>query len=69
MSDDFGHMNLISEPFLERIVRGERLSEDQQRRQRYFRPKPIKKDPSDTPADDIEKTDDSTSSQHIDLRI
>ena len=69
MSDDFGHINLISEPFLERIVREERLGGDKQQRQRYFRPKPIKKDSSNTPADDIEKTDDSTSSQHIDLRI
>ena len=69
MSDDFGHINLISEPFLERIVREERLSGDQQRRHRYFRPKPIKKEPSNTPSDGIEKTDDSTSSQHIDLRI
>jgi hypothetical protein len=69
MSDDFGHMNLISEPFLERIEREERLSGDQQRRHRYFRPKPIKKEHPNTPSDGIDKTDDSTSSQHIDLRI
>ena len=69
MSDDFGHINLVSEPFLEIIMREERLGGDQQRRHRYFRPKPIKKDPPNTPSEDIEKTDDSTSSQHIDLRI
>jgi hypothetical protein len=69
MSDDFGHMNFIAAPFLERIVREDRLNGDQQRRHRYFRPKPIKKELSNTPSNDIEKTDDSTSSKHIDLRI
>jgi hypothetical protein len=69
MSDDFGHIDFLSAPFLERITREERLREDHPRKRRYIPPKPVKKDPSDSPSDGMEKTDDSTSSQHIDLRI
>lgn len=69
MSDDFGLLNTVAVPFLDRISREERLNGDQPRRQRYFKPKPAKKESPGEPPDDIAKTDDSTSSQHIDLRI
>lgn len=69
MSDDFGLFNNIAVPFLERIAREDRLSGDQPRRQRYLKPKPAKKDSSSEPPEDMEKTDDSASSLHIDLRI
>jgi hypothetical protein len=69
MSDDFGLLNLASSPFLERIVREDRLNGDQPRRTRYQKPKSARKDPESPPSEDDPKTDDSTSSLHIDLRI
>ncbi len=69
MSDDFGLVNLVGSPFLERIVREERLNGDQPRKPRYLKSKAAQKDPESTPPENAQKTDDSTSSQHIDLRI
>ena len=69
MSDDFGLLNLVVSPFLERVAREERLGGDQPRRQKLVKPKPTPKDPDNAPSEDAQKTDDSTSSQHIDLRI
>lgn len=69
MSDDFGLLNLVVSPFLERIGREERLSGDQPRKPKNQKSKPAKKDPDSTPSDGAQKTDDSLSSQHIDLRI
>ena len=69
MSDDFGLLNLVVSPFLERIGSEERISGDQPRKPRNLKPKPAKKDPESAPSDANQKTDDSTSSQHIDLRI
>ena len=68
MSDDFGLLNLVVSPFLERIGREERLGGDQPRKPKNLKPKPAKKDIDDT-APETQKTDDSISSQHIDLRI
>ena len=69
MSDDFGLVNLVVSPFLERIGREERLSGDQPRRPKNLKSKPAPKDAGSTPPDPTPKTDDSISSQHIDLRI
>ena len=69
MSDDFGLLNPVASTYLERIAREERLIEDQPRKPRNMRSRPAKKNPDSTPTEDIEQTDDSTSSQHIDLRI
>jgi len=69
MSDDFGLLNLVVSPFLERIGREERLGGDQPRKPRNSKSKQARKDPDSTPSDDTQKTDDSMSSKHIDLRI
>ena len=69
MSDDLGLVNLIASPFLERVAREERLNGDQPRRERLLRNRAAKKDPDSVPSEDEQQTDDSTSSQHIDLRI
>jgi len=69
MSDDFGLLNLVVSPFLERVGREERLSGDQPRKQKNLKSKPAEKDPDSTAPDTTTKTDDSISSQHIDLRI
>jgi hypothetical protein len=69
MSEDFGLLNPVASTYLERIAREERLIDDQPRRPRNPRSKQAKKDPDSTPSEDIQQTDDSTSSQHIDLRI
>jgi len=69
MSDDFGLLNLVVSPFLERIGREERLGGDQPRKPRNLKSKQARKDPDSTPSDDTQKTDDSMSSKHIDLRI
>jgi hypothetical protein len=69
MSDDFGPIIPVVSPLLERIGKEERLSGDHPRRAKYLKLKAAKKDPSSTPSDDTEKTDDSMPSLHIDLRI
>lgn len=69
MSDDFGLLNIVVSPFLERIGREERLGGDHPRRPRTVKPKEARKDKDSTHSDTTEKTDDSISSQHIDLRI
>jgi hypothetical protein len=69
MSEDFGLLNLVVSPFLEKVTREERLGKDQPRRPRILKPKTAHKDPDSTPSEDTQQTDDSTSSQHIDLRI
>jgi hypothetical protein len=68
MSDDFGLLTSMTSPLLSRIEREERLKGDQPRKQPLYKPKPAKKD-SDSPSEDEEKTDGSTSSKRIDLRI
>jgi hypothetical protein len=69
MSDDFGLLNIVGSPFLERVVREERLGGDQPNRPRIVKPKAAKKDPNLAPNDETQKDDDSMSSTHIDLRI
>ena len=69
MSNDFGLLNLVVSPFLKRIGREERLSGDQPRKPKLPRAKPAKKDSVREEPDTTQKTDDSVSSLHIDLRI
>ena len=69
MSDDFGLLNPVASTYLDRIAREERLIEDQPRKPRNPKSKIAKKNPDSEPLDDIQQTDDSASSQHIDLRI
>ena len=69
MSDDFGLLNLVVSPFLERVGREERLSGDQPRKPKNLKSKPAKKDAEGELSETTQKTDDSISSQHIDLRI
>ncbi len=69
MSDDFGAIIPGVSPLLERIGKEERLSGDHPRGARYLKSKKAQKDCDGTPSDDTEKTDDSISSLHVDLRI
>jgi hypothetical protein len=69
MSDDFGLLNIVGSPFLERITREERLGGDHPHKPKLLKTRTAKKGPDSDPSEDAQKTDDSTSSQHIDLRI
>jgi hypothetical protein len=69
MSDDFGLLNLVVSPFLERVAREERLGGDQPRKQRNLKTKLAQKTEDSTPPDGSEEADGSMSSNHIDLRI
>jgi hypothetical protein len=69
MSDDFGLLNLVVSPFLERVTREERLTGDQPRKPRTLKPKQAKKEPDSTPSEGSQQADESMSPQHIDLRI
>jgi hypothetical protein len=69
MSNDFGLLNLVGSPFLERIVREERLGGDQPNKPRNLKPKVAKKSADGAPPDEPQKDDDSMSPTHIDLRI
>ena len=68
MSDDFGLLNLVVSPFLERVGREEQLN-DQPRKQRNAKQALAKKTEDSTPPDGSEEAEDSMSSNHIDLRI
>jgi hypothetical protein len=68
MSDDFGLLNLVVSPYLERIGREERLG-DQQRKPKNLKSKSDKKNQDSDPPEGDQNNDDSTSSNHIDLRI
>jgi len=70
MSEDFGLLNIVVSPFLERVGREERLGGDQPRKPKNLKPRHAKKDIVDSTAPETtEKADDSISSMHIDLRI
>jgi hypothetical protein len=69
MSDDFGLLNVVVSPFLERVAREEPLGSDQPRKQRNIKSKSALKTEDSTPPDSQEETDGSMSSNHIDLRI
>ena len=68
MSDDFGLINLVVSPFLERIGREERLG-DQLRKPKNLKAKPVEKKQDSAPPEGDQNENDSMSSQHIDLRI
>jgi hypothetical protein len=68
MSDDFGLLNLVVSPFLERIGREERLG-DQLRKPKNLKSKPDQNKQDNAPPEGDQNDDDSMSSQHIDLRI
>jgi hypothetical protein len=68
MSDDFGLLNLVVSPFLERIGREERLG-DQLRKPKNLKSRLDQKKQDSTPPEGDHNDDDSMSSQHIDLRI
>ena len=68
MSDDFGLLNLVVSPILERVAQEDRLQGDQQRKQRAFS-KSAKKPVDSVPSETTEGANDSMSSNLIDLRI
>ena len=69
MSNDFGLLNVVVSPFLERITREERLGKEQPRNPKLLKPKPAPKDEDGKPAEEAENPEESMSSQHVDLRI
>jgi hypothetical protein len=69
MSDDFGLLNPVVSPFLERVAREERLGGDQPRKQRTIKPRSAQKTEDSASPDETEGADNSMSSNHIDLRI
>jgi hypothetical protein len=69
VSYDFGLLNLVVSPFLEKIGREERLSGDPPRKDKNVKWKQHKKSPDSSEPETNQKTDDSESSPHIDLRI
>jgi hypothetical protein len=69
MSDEFGLLNLVVSPILERVVKEDRLSGDQPRKQRNLKSKLAGKTEDSSPSNETEGTNDSMSSNHIDLRI
>jgi hypothetical protein len=70
MADEFGIVNPVTSPFLERIVKEERLNRDNPRRQGESKSKPSNEEkPEDLTADETDKSDTIMSSVHIDLRI
>ncbi len=69
MSDDFGLLNLVVSPILERVTREDRLSGDQPRKQKALKSTLAKKPEDSIPPDETEGANDSMSSNLIDLRI
>lgn len=68
MSNDFGLISPIVAPVLGRVNRDERLKRDQPHHS-DAQEKPAKKDAESDSPEEAQATDDSVSSQHIDLRI
>jgi hypothetical protein len=69
MSNDFGLINLVNSPVLNRIDRKERLDGDQPQDPKNRKWKHAKKDADSSPPDETKEADDSISPQRIDLRI
>jgi hypothetical protein len=69
MSGDFGPLNLVVSPILERVAQEDRLNSDQQRKQKTLKSKLANKAEDSLPPDETEGANDSMSSNHIDLRI
>jgi hypothetical protein len=68
MSEDFGLLNLVVSPFLERIGREQRLGEQPQK-PKNLKSKPARKAQDSSSPEGNETANDSDSSQHINLRI
>lgn len=69
MSDDFGLLNLVGSPFLEKIAREERLGEELPRRPGNLKAGKAKKKPGNSKPDDSQDDENSETSRLIDLRI
>jgi hypothetical protein len=69
MSDDFGLTNLVGSPFLERISREERLSDELPRKHRNLKTGDAKKKTENDEPDESQKDENSITSHLIDLRI
>ena len=66
MPDEFGLVNPVLSPILERVVREERLGRDLPRKQRERK---AGRSREDEDPDGSEQDDGSMSSTHIDLRV
>lgn len=69
MSDDFGLVNLVETPFLERISREERMSEELPKKTRNQKTGKAKKKSYNNTPDESQMDENSTTSRLIDLRI
>lgn len=69
MSDDFGLSALVGSPILERVGPEERLDRNLPRRPKHQNGKAARKDSGNDSPEVTQEIDDSTSSQHIDLRV
>ena len=69
MSDDFGPVNLVGLPYLDRISREERLGEEPPQKYRNMKSGKTKKKPKNNRPDASQKDEISTTSHLIDLRI
>ena len=69
MSDDFGLLNLVERPFLERISREERMSEELPKKPRNQKTGQAKKKTVNNEPDESRNDENSTTSRLIDLRI
>jgi hypothetical protein len=69
MQDDFGLINVMIPPFLERVSKEERLKENRQRKPRDASAKSHKAENDREESGETEDAGNSMSSQHIDLRI
>ena len=69
MSDDFGLVNLVETPFLERISREERMSDELPKKNRNQKTGQAKKKSENNKPDASQNDENSTTSRLIDLRI
>ena len=69
MAEEFGLLNLVVSPILERVAQEDRLNGDQARKQRTLKSKLAKKPEDSVSPDEPEGANDFMSSNHIDLRI
>jgi hypothetical protein len=69
MSNDFGLVNPVGLPFLERISREEQLSDELPRKARNLKTEKAKKKSDDEKPDGSLANENSITSHHIDLRI
>ena len=69
MSDDFGLVTHVGSPFLERISREERLSDELPRKPRNLKSDKAQKKSEDNGPDASQANENSQTSHLIDLRI